>query len=362
MRKNRKFYVLLTVLCAGALFFIPLLSAPPAVSAAKPVTGAPVSTATAGKTNPTEKTTAAPAVPAATADDKAALKEQSFTVLHTDGKTKSAISCREFLVFTLAAEMLPSFEPEALKAQAVAAYTYFCYERDREKENPQKALCGADFADTPVPYPDGYTPAYWKKKWGEDTYATCRKKLEAAVDAVAGIQITYEGKPILAAYHAISPGKTEVAEVAWSAAYPYLQSVDSEADKNAPDYTTTVRLTTDQLQKALADLDGADFSASPKDWISPTVTRSAAGTVLKLTVGGVALSGKECRTRFGLRSACFSVAYENGGFTFTVTGNGHGVGLSQYGAQFAALDGASFADILHRYYTDVTLESHKFFL
>ncbi len=356
MQKNRKFYALLTVLCAAALFCIPLASARKKEAVVPTVatpSSAALSSATADRT--TKKTTTPPRPTAADSAAVAALSKETFTVLHADGKTKSQISCREFLIFNLAAEMLPSFEPEALKAQAVASYTYFCYERERERENPQKSLCGADFADTPVPFPEGYSAAYWKEKWGEKTYAAAYKKLADAVDAVAGVQIKYNGKPILAAYHAISSGQTEVAETVWAAATPYLQSVDSSADKNAPDYITTVRFSTDEFRKALADIEGLSLTGDPKTWVSSDVTRSAAGTVLKLTVGSVALTGKECRSRFGLRSACFSVAYKDGGFTFTVKGNGHGVGLSQYGAQFAALDGANYQEILHRYYTDVTI-------
>ncbi len=354
MQKNNKFYLLLTLLCALSLFGIPLLffseKADKTVSASAFLFSAPTSSSSSA----TEKIT--PAAAPASSFAVEALKKETFTVLHADGKTISSISCRDFLIYTLAAEMLPSFEPEALKAQAVAAYTYFCYEREREKENPQGSLCGADFADTPVPFPEGYTAAYWQKKWGNETYAAAYEKLAAAVDAVAGQQITYDGKPILAAYHAVSSGKTEVAESVWAAAIPYLQSVDSPDDKKAPDYTTTVCLSSEEFKAALSDLEGIDLSTSPDKWISPDVTRSAAGTVLKLTVGSIALTGQECRNRFGLRSACFSVAYENGKFTFTVTGHGHGVGLSQYGAQYAALDGADYKEILHRYYTDVEIK------
>lgn len=359
MQKNRKFFVLLVLLCTVALFGIPFLSVAEKRDKVSQTAAVPASSLKQATRFATEKTTtpAANSSPApASSSAVEELKKETFTVLHADGKTISTISCREFLIFTLAAEMLPSFELEALKAQAVAAYTYFCYEREREKENPQKSLCGADFADTPVPFPEGYTAAYWQKKWGRETYAAAYEKLAAAVDAVAGQQITYKGKPILAAYHAVSPGKTEVAETVWASALPYLQSVDSSADKNAPDFTTTVRFSVDEFKAAVADLKGIDLSSSPDKWISPEITRSAAGTVLKLTVGSVALTGRECRTRFGLRSACFSVVFEQNGFTFTVTGHGHGVGLSQYGAQFAAQNGDNYIQILHHYYTDVEIK------
>ena len=126
MQKNRKFYALLTVLCAAALFCIPLASARKK-EAVVPTVATPSSTALSSATtdHATKKTTTPPRPTAADSAAVAALSKETFTVLHADGKTKSQISCREFLIFNLAAEMLPSFEPEALKAQAVASYTYF---------------------------------------------------------------------------------------------------------------------------------------------------------------------------------------------------------------------------------------------
>jgi len=342
MIKNGKFYLLLTLLTAGALVLLPLTTLPVASEPA----AAPVA--------------AKPAVPAATSVTTAAtarpdIRTETFSVLHSDGETVSQIAVRDFLLYTLAAEMLPSFGEEALKAQVVASYTYFCYERDLERENPTEALHGADFADTPVAYPEGYAADYWVKKWGQKNYDDAFARLTAAVDAVAGVQMRYEGKPIFAAYHAISSGTTELPEVVWASAFPYLQSVDSELDREAPDYETAVRLTNDEFRKKVAGVNGIELSGDPAGWIGDEVTRSAAGTVLRMVVGGVALTGRECRTLFGLRSACFSVAYESGGFTFTVHGHGHGVGMSQYGAAWLAQQGASYEEILHHYYTDIEI-------
>ena len=341
MIKNGKFYLLLTLLTAATLILLPLTTLPVVSEpTAAPVAGRPVTAVTTAKTEP------------ATRPD---IRAETFSVLHSDGKTVSQIAVRDFLLFTLAAEMLPSFGAEALKAQTVASYTYFCYERDLEQEHPTEALHGADFADTPVAYPDGYTPDYWIKKWGQNNYDAAFEKLAAAVDAVAGVQMRYEGKPIFAAYHAISSGTTELPEVVWASAFPYLQSVESARDAEAPNYETTLRLTSEQFKEKVAGVDGIKLSGDPAGWIGEEITRSAAGTVLRIVVGGVALTGRECRTLLGLRSACFSVAYEDGGFTFTVHGHGHGVGMSQYGAAFLAEQGASFEEILHHYYTDVEI-------
>ena len=344
MNKNGKFYLLLTVLTAATLILLPMTTLPAASEPqARPVSAKPASVTTA--------TAAASAEPTARPD----IHTETFSVLHSDGQTVSDIGQRDFLIYTLAAEMLPSFGEEALKAQVVASYTYFCYERDLERANPTESLHGADFADTPVTYPEGYTPDYWIRKWGQNAYDAAYPRLAAAVDAVAGVQMQYEGKPIFAAYHAISSGTTELPEVVWASAFPYLQSVSSELDTGAPDYETTVRLTSEAFRKKVSGVDGIDLSGEPSGWIGKDISRSAAGTVLRITVGGVALTGRECRTLLGLRSACFSVVYENGGFTFTVHGHGHGVGMSQYGAAFLAEQGATYEEILHHYYTDVDI-------
>lgn len=329
MKGTGKYYALLFLLTAALLLFIPY-SLLPKAEATTPVGTAP---------------TFAPA------DDS---RPSTFTVLHADGKSVGSISRRDLLVYTLAAEMPASFESEALKAQAVASYTYFCYERSRERETPSEALCGADIADVPVPYPEGYTEAYWREKWGDDAYDAYYPLLTAAVDAVAGEQILYDGEPIFAAYHAISSGVTEQPDVVWANAFPYLQSVASPADALAPQYESELRLTAEELRKKLESVDGPVLADDPSVWLGQPQT-SAAGTVVTLPIGGTSLSGGQWRELLGLRSACFTVAYENGAFVFRVQGYGHGVGMSQYGAQQLALCGYDYREILRYYYTDVTV-------
>ena len=161
------------------------------------------------------------------------------------------------------------------------------------------------------------------------------------------------GKPFLA-FH-VSGGTTEVPEVVWSAAFPYLQSVASPLDEGAPDFATEVRLTAPQLAEAMADVEGIDLSGDAAAWIADDAVRSAAGTVVSQTIGGIALGGREWRSRCGLRSSCFTVTYADGEFCFAVKGYGHGVGMSQYGAQFLAQSGYTWEEILHHYYTGVEI-------
>lgn len=287
-------------------------------------------------------------------EEQPPIEGEVFRILHSDGETVSSMAVREFLIWTVAAEMPAAFELEALKAQAVAAYTFFCYERAAERAAPSEALRGADFSDTPVSYPEGYTAAYWQQRLG-DAYDASVERIAAAVDAVAGKRILYDDAPIFAAYHAISGGTTEVPEVVWSAAFPYLQSVASPLDEGAPDFATEVRLTAPQLAEAMADVEGIDLSGDAGVWIADDAVRSAAGTVVSQTVGGVSLGGREWRSRCGLRSSCFTVTYADGEFCFAVKGYGHGVGMSQYGAQFLAQSGYTWEEILHHYYTGVEI-------
>ena len=105
----------------------------------------------------------------------------------------------------------------------------------------------------------------------------------------------------------------------------------------------------------MADVEGIDLSGDAAAWIADDAVRSAAGTVVSQTVGGVSLGGREWRSRCGLRSSCFTVTYADGEFRFAVKGYGHGVGMSQYGAQFLAQSGYTWEEILHHYYTGVEI-------
>ena len=106
---------------------------------------------------------------------------------------------------------------------------------------------------------------------------------------------------------------------------------------------------------ALAQYPGADLSGDPSGWFSQTVENSAGG-VASVDLGGVTLTGSEVRTLFGLRSASFSVSWDGEAFTFDVTGYGHGVGMSQYGANAMAREGSDFEEILTWYYTGAQVD------
>lgn len=259
---------------------------------------------------------------------------------------------RDFLIGTLAAEMYPSYHPEALKAQAVAAYTYYSYERTAAREEGATA----DFSDVPSTFPGLYTVEGMRARWG-DKFEEYYQKLCDAVDAVYGQRILYEGEPILAVYHAMSVENTERSGVIWGKDLPYLQSVQSPGDTLAPTYESVVTVPVTAFAEGVKAL-GVTLSGDAAGWMDIAgITRSPAGTVTAVQVGDKTLTGRQLRGAFDLRSAVFTVEYRAGsGFVFTVHGYGHGVGMSQYGANCLAEQGKSWREILEYYYTGVTIQ------
>lgn len=274
--------------------------------------------------------------------------EAVFRVLDASANVVYTFTERDFLIYTVAAELPASYPPEALKAQAVAAYTYYTYQKNRHAAGVE----GADFSDVPGDFPSSYTTDALKERWG-DQYEHYLQKIADAVDSVAGEMMLYEGKPIFAAYHSCNSGMTETAKTVWGVDYPYLQSVASSGDALSPKYTSTATVSDKEFAAAFPDL---KLTGDAAGWISGTPTVSAAGTVTAITIGGKEYTGREVRSALELRSACFTVTHGKDGFTFTVKGYGHGVGMSQYGAKEMADRGFTYEEILKHYYHGVTLE------
>ncbi len=278
--------------------------------------------------------------------------QDTFRVLC--GEEVVTLTAREFLIRTLAFEMTPSYHQEALKAQAVAAYTYYGRRRQASRAQPDAALKGADFATPDSRFPGDFTVEALKTRWGNQ-FDGWYNKLCSAVDGVLGKTITYEGQLIDACYFAVSNGSTESAQTVWGQAVPYLVAVASPGDALCPDYETTVTLTVEQVRAAL--LDAQPSLTLPQDaaaWFGQP-TLSAAGTVTTIPVGNGSFTGTALRQALGLRSATFAVAFSEGQFRFTVKGYGHGVGMSQYGADYLARQGYTWQEIVQYYYKGITI-------
>ena len=285
-----------------------------------------------------------PDVPSTLPPAEETLENETVTVFMSDAGEARTLSMREYIICAVAGEMPAAYETEALKAQALASVTLTRYMK-RHNQN-KEGLSGAVISTDPTQY-QGYLPVEeMRERWGEhfDAYY---EKLCAAVDAVLPLQIVYGGEPILAAFHAVSSGVTETSEVVWQKALPYLVNCESEGDKLSPGYASEETVSPESLLETLSLT--APEDTPPEDWLGEP-EYSEAGTLLRLTVCGEPFTGAFLREAFSLRSAAIRLTYGEAGFTFHVTGHGHGVGLSQYGADYCARQGMDCAAIIAHYY------------
>lgn len=277
-------------------------------------------------------------------------ENQPVRVLLEDGSV-AQLTMAEYLWRVTAAEMPASFEPEALAAQAVCARTYSLWKlRAGSHQGSGADLCSDSHCCQAYIEPDEAA-----RRWG-DAAEAYGEKIAAAVAATDGVVLTYGGEVIQAAFFSSAAGQTEDAAEVWGNALPYLVAVDSPEGDEVPNYRTTVTLTAREVRELAAELHpDADLSGNPAEWIRD-VRYTASGRVARLTLGGTALSSGAARELFGLRSASFTVEESDGVFTFSVTGYGHGVGMSQYGANAMAKAGSSWQEIVAHYYTGAAAE------
>lgn len=271
---------------------------------------------------------------------------EKIRVLH-DGETVEMNMC-DYIVGVTAAEMPVSFGAEALKAQTVAARTYAMYCADMHKHG-EAQVC-TDPGCCQAWSGEELLRAGWGERYEENIRA-----LREAEEATAGQYLAYEGRAIFAAFHSSSAGATEDCERVWSSV-EYLSSVPSpETASDVPEYVTEVRCAAiDFRDTVLSRYPSADFSVDESGWIGD-IERDGSGRVAGVVLGGVYIRGTELRSLFSLRSTAFTLEYEDGQFVFTVTGFGHGVGMSQYGAMVMARDGADYTEILAHYYPGTEL-------
>lgn len=268
-------------------------------------------------------------------------KEDSFPLYDQSTGETLEIPGKTLLAAAVACEMDLASPEEALKAQAVACYTLF----SRKRDTGETIVC--DSAAWQV----WTTEELMRTRWGED-YEDNMAILNGAVNKVYGQQLQWEGQPILASYFAISSGSTETAGNVWEGDLPYLQAVASPGDILSDGYLSTAIFTLPDFQEAVASYFGGEapeFSDDPENWLTDLET-TPSGYVKSGVLCGKKLSGTELRSVFSLRSACFQLSQGEDGFTFTVRGWGHGVGMSQAGAVFLAKRGESYRDILSYYY------------
>ena len=271
----------------------------------------------------------------------------AVTLRVKQGDTVTEMTLGEYLQGVVRAEMPASFELEALKAQTVAARTYTLYKIETGGNHTDADICT-----------DSTCCQAWisaeaaEQNWGESAPANAYK-VNTAVAETDGMTILYGGSPILAVFHSSAAGRTRNSEDVWSGALPYLRGVESDEDADAiPNYYSTVSFTPEEArEKLLAAHPEMELPADPAAWFTGFVRDGL--SVETVHVGGVTLRGTEVRSLFSLRSAAFEVTYRDGKLVFSVTGFGHGVGMSQYGANAMAAQGKTYVEILEHYYTGV---------
>ncbi len=299
-------------------------------------------------TLPASPTPAPQPVPSPGARDAA----RTVRLLGRDGQV-TELTMGDYLWGVVAAEMPASFEPEALRAQAVCARTYSLWKLNAKSHGED----GADICADSTCCQAYLSREDAAQRWGEGTADAYTAKIAAAVADTDGQVLTYDGAPIQAVFFSSASGATEDAAAVWGKSLPYLVSVDSPEGDEVPNYRSTVTLTAEQVKKAAGEAGlGADLSGEPSTWFT-NLTRTASGRVASVELGGAELSGGAARSLFALRSACFDVSEKDGVFTFSVTGYGHGVGMSQYGANAMAKAGSGWRDILAHYYTGAEIRA-----
>ena len=280
-----------------------------------------------------------------------ALFDQSVTLTVEIGDTVQELTLGDYLWGVVAAEMPASFEEEALKAQAVAARTYTVYKLLHPTGAHEADLC----SDT------GCCQAWISvedrmEKWGADA-ETLAAKVTQAVTETDGMTVCYEGQPIQAVFHAASDGTTRSAQEVWGADVAYLQSVSSPEGEEVPNYYSTVQVSAADFSAALAGANlGCDLSGPVEGWIGE-IRYDEAGLSEAVVIGGAEVPTATLRTLFSLRSSSLSLEAAGDTVTFYVTGYGHGVGMSQYGANALASQGKGWQEILTWYYSGTTVEN-----
>ena len=268
----------------------------------------------------------------------------SVTVpVRVDGRTVE-MELNEYLVGVVLAEMPASFEPEALKAQAVVARTYTMRSHRRGGKHSGAAVCTDPGCCQAYIDPDDYLTGGGKEAGVE--------KVRSAVNDTGFEVLTYEGELIEAVYFSCSGGSTEDAVAVWGTSYPYLQAVSSPGEEKATHYSDTVTYTAANFEAAL----GRDLPGTPNEWFG-VVTYTPGGGVASMEIGGQVYKGTTLRSALNLRSTAFMVSVTSNSVTITTKGFGHRVGMSQYGADAMALEGSDYKQILTHYYQGVQLEA-----
>ena len=269
-------------------------------------------------------------------------------IMNAESKNITEISLEDYLLGVVACEMSASYHEEAIKAQIIAAHTLL----EHSKLTNSDSLGGADISDSSATHQGYLTVDEQKEKWGEN-YEKNTEKIKKCIEEVKSITIQYNGKPITASFHAISNGRTENASDVWGGDYPYLISVPSDGDKFSPSYLTEAAFSCDNFKEIITN-QGAILGENTSEWIGE-IKKTSTGMVAEIKIGGKSFKGTDIRKYFSLKSSTFECEIQDDTVIFKVKGYGHGVGMSQYGANYMAQQGFTYKEILTHYYPNTEL-------
>lgn len=251
------------------------------------------------------------------------------------------IPFEEYIKGVVAGEMPAAFELEALKAQAVASRSYAMYQMTATKDKDYDVL---NTTANQVYLTDEELKANWK-----DEYTEKLNKIKTAIAETTGEYLTYKGQIVNAMFFSTSVGKTENSEEVFVSALPYLRSVDSIWDQDSPVYTDTYTFDLKDFYNKL------NLPYNEKLTIEVT-EKTSTGRTKKLKINNQELNGRDVATKLSLRSNYFDIVQNENKITITTKGFGHGVGMSQYGANGMAKEGYKYDQILKHYYQNTEIK------
>ena len=271
--------------------------------------------------------------------------------LHSESGEIQEMPLDEYLLGVVSAEMPASFEQEALNAQAIVARTYTIYSIIHNNKHTD-----ADICDNPNCCQAWISKEDRLNKWEEENKNEYSNKIVNSLNNTSGKIITYNGDVIDAFFHSNSGGITESPKDVWGGQdFPYLQTVQTSGEDNYSQYSSEVVITKDEfISKIKEKHSNFEVNFSKEDAIR-IIEYTDSGRIKTMQVGNLNLSGIEIRTTFGLKSANFIISIDENNITFKVVGYGHGVGMSQTGADSLAKEGKNYEEIIKHFYTGVEI-------
>ncbi len=280
------------------------------------------------------------------------LQTMNYSIYYEINDEKETLSFDSYLMGVVAAAMPATYHTEALKAQAVIARTYALYNMSKLSESsPGKSRFSIDELGLPYCSPDSL-----KNYWGAENYRDNYSKLENAVYKTKDKVLLYRNTLILPLFFDTGSGYTRNASEAWGVEVPYLVSVPSKQDVTSTDYLTIREYELPDIITALTEY-YTDITLTTDHFFDDVsvASRDSAGYVIKMNLGNQTVSGEEFAKVLGIASNHFYLEDYNNKVRIICNGSGHGIGLSQYGANAMASEERTYSDILTYYYTDTVL-------